>query len=95
MRGILSLRTVAALCRDRRGNFAVITGVVSVVLMMSAGFAVNIAQVVMTRSNLLNALDSAITSTARDLTTGVIAPRTRAPRWKPFSTPMAAPASLR
>lgn len=75
MRGILNLRTVAALRRDRRGNFAIITGIISVVLMMSAGFAVNIAQVVMTRSNLLNALDSAITSTARDLTTGVIAPQ--------------------
>ncbi len=57
---------------DRRGNFAVMMGVVAALLALSAGFAVNTAELVITRANLLNALDAAVTSTARDLTTGRI-----------------------
>jgi Flp pilus assembly protein TadG len=63
----------ARFIEDRRGNFAIITGVISTVLLLSAGLGVNTAQLVLVRSNLLNALDSAVTSTARDLTTGDIA----------------------
>lgn len=58
---------------DRRGNFAVLMGAVCAVVALSAGYGVNIAQLSLTRSNLLNALDAAVTSTARDITTGVIA----------------------
>lgn len=57
---------------DGRGTFAVAFGVTSVVIMMGAGFALDTGQVLLTKSNLLNALDSAVTSTARDLTTGAI-----------------------
>lgn len=46
--------------------------VLTPVLLLAAGYGVNVAQLVNARSNLLNALDSAITSTARDLTTGAI-----------------------
>jgi Flp pilus assembly protein TadG len=63
----------ARFIEDRRGNFAILTGVISTVLLLSAGLGVNTAQLVLVRSNLMNALDSAVTSTARDLTTGDIA----------------------
>lgn len=62
--------TLSAFAGDRRGNFAVLTAAIASVVVLSAGFALNIGQVVMTRSNLMNALDSAVTSTARDITTG-------------------------
>ena len=65
-------RKFARFIEDRRGNFAVITAGISTMLLLSAGFGVNTAQLVLVRSNLMNALDSAVTSTARDLTTGVI-----------------------
>jgi Flp pilus assembly protein TadG len=55
---------------DRGGNFAVLTAAAAAAILLAAGFALNIGQIVMTRSNLLNALDSAVTSTARDITTG-------------------------
>lgn len=57
---------------DDRGNFALAFAAVATVLAMGAGMAVNTAQLSLTRSNLLQALDSAVTSTARDITTGVI-----------------------
>lgn len=58
--------------RDRAGNFAIVSAVLLPVLILSVGLGINVAQIVMSRSNLLNALDSAVTSTARDLTLGVI-----------------------
>lgn len=58
---------------DRRGNFGMMLAVTAPLLALAAGYGLNIAQMSMTRSNLLAALDSAITSTARDLTTGAIA----------------------
>jgi Flp pilus assembly protein TadG len=65
-------KNLARFVEDRRGNFAVITAAISAMLLLSAGFGVNTAQLVLVRSNLINAVDSAVTSTARDLTTGVI-----------------------
>ncbi|PSM19023.1 MULTISPECIES: pilus assembly protein [Nitratireductor] len=59
---------------DRAGNFALATAAVMSALVAGGGFALNLAQVTLTRSNLSNALDAAVTSTARDLTTGKIAP---------------------
>lgn len=60
---------------DRRGHFAVLTGVVMSMLAVGVGMGVNLAQLYTVKSNLRHALDSAVTSTARDLTTGVIATR--------------------
>jgi Flp pilus assembly protein TadG len=60
------------LANDRSGNFAVLTGVVASMLMLSVGYGVNVAQSYQLKSSLRNALDSAVTSTARDLTTGAI-----------------------
>lgn len=65
-------RAFARFIEDRSGNFAVITAAIITTILLSIGFGVNTAQMVLTRSNLLNALDSAVTSTARDLTTGAI-----------------------
>ncbi|MBA3446342.1 MAG: hypothetical protein H0T56_01800 [Pseudaminobacter sp.] len=61
--------------RDRGGNFAVLFGMVASVLALSAGFAINVGQSYQTKSSLRNALDAAVTSTARDLTTGTIDPK--------------------
>lgn len=58
---------------DRRGNFAILTGTTLSMLAVGAGFGVNTAQLMNTKSALQNALDAAVASTARDLTTGVIA----------------------
>lgn len=58
---------------DRRGNFAIMTGAALSMLAVGAGFGVNTAQLMNTKSALQNALDAAVASTARDLTTGVIA----------------------
>lgn len=70
-RGILR-RLAARFRAGRGGNFGIIGAILAPVLLLGVGYGVNIAQISLTRSNLLAALDSAVTSTARDLTTGVI-----------------------
>ena len=65
-------RTTARFGGDRGGNFAVVTGMIATTLALSVGFAVNTAQSYQVKSSLLAALDAAVTSTARDLTTGKI-----------------------
>jgi Flp pilus assembly protein TadG len=57
---------------NEKGSFAVMSAAIMAVLTMSAGFAINIAQLHNVRSNLGQALDAAVTSTARDITTGKI-----------------------
>lgn len=57
---------------DRRGAIGVVFGMLLPVVALGVGFGLNIAQLMTVKSNLQNALDSAVTSTARDLTTGVI-----------------------
>jgi Flp pilus assembly protein TadG len=58
---------------DRRGNFAVLTGLAVSTLALGVGFGVNVLQAYHVKTALRDALDAAVTSTARDLTTGVIA----------------------
>ncbi len=70
--GSIFRRTVRRFCRDRRGNYGMMMAALAPLLLLGVGFGINIAQVSTARSNLLAALDSAVTSTARDLTTGVI-----------------------
>ncbi len=72
MRNMVTPTTFKSFLKDRRGNFAIALGAVSAMVMMSAGLAVNYAQMSTARSNLQNAVDGAVTSTARDITTGVI-----------------------
>lgn len=57
---------------DRNGNFAMIAGFTLPVLVLAVGFGVDIAQVSGSKSRLANALDAALTSTARDISTGHI-----------------------
>ncbi|HTV69630.1 MAG TPA: TadE/TadG family type IV pilus assembly protein [Rhizobiaceae bacterium] len=59
---------------DTRGNFAVVFGTAIPVLALGVGFAVDTAQLYSVKSNLQQALDAAVTSTTRDLTTGKIKP---------------------
>lgn len=61
------------LVRDRSGNFGMMAAIICPMLVLGAGYGINLAQITTTRSHLLAALDAAVTSTARDLTTGVIA----------------------
>lgn len=63
---------VVRFLRNRRGNFGMMAALTAPMLVLAAGYGVNIAQITITRSNLVAALDSAVTSTARDLTTGAI-----------------------
>jgi len=58
---------------DERGNFTVLAGFATAVLALCIGFALNIIQTVQVKNSLLHALDAAVTSTARDLTTGKVA----------------------
>lgn len=64
--------TLGRFIDDRRGSFAVIFGVVMVAVAMSVGFGVNLAQSYQVKSSLSATLDAAVTSTARDLTTGKV-----------------------
>lgn len=59
--------------RDAKGNFAVMTAAIASVLALGIGYGINVSQLSKVRSNLIGALDAAVTSTARDLTTGRIA----------------------
>jgi Flp pilus assembly protein TadG len=67
-------RRVGGFIRDRRGNFAVMFGAVVTVLAVAVGFGVDTVQLFNAKAALRAAVDAAITSTARDLTTGVIKP---------------------
>ncbi|MER8435354.1 pilus assembly protein [Mesorhizobium sp. M1312] len=63
---------IGSFAGDRSGNFAVLFGMVASVLALGAGFAVNVSQLYNAKSSLQGVVDAAVTSTARDLTTGVI-----------------------
>jgi Flp pilus assembly protein TadG len=69
-RGVV--RGVDGFTRDRGGNFAILFGAAASVLALGVGFAVNISQLYNARSSLQGVVDAAVTSTARDLTLGVI-----------------------
>lgn len=66
------VHAVGGFTRDRGGNFAVLFGFAASVLALAGGFSVNISQLYNARSSLQSVVDAAVTSTARDLTTGVI-----------------------
>ncbi len=72
--GFIGKTTHAAyrLVNDRNGNFALIAGIALPVLVVAVGFGIDIAQISGSKSRLANALDAALTSTARDISTGHI-----------------------
>lgn len=51
---------------DRRGNFAIISSLVVLPLLLSVGMAVDYSTIIRTRSNLQNALDAAVLAAARE-----------------------------
>ncbi|TPJ38123.1 hypothetical protein FJ434_17895 [Mesorhizobium sp. B2-5-13] len=66
------VHAVGRFARDRGGNFAVLFGFAASVLALVAGFSVNVTQLYNAKSSLQGVVDAAVTSTARDLTTGAI-----------------------
>ncbi|MEI9408440.1 pilus assembly protein [Mesorhizobium salmacidum] len=66
------VHAVGGFARDRGGNFAVLFGFAASVLALVAGFSVNVTQLYNAKSSLQGVVDAAVTSTARDLTTGAI-----------------------
>ncbi|WP_095204303.1 pilus assembly protein [Mesorhizobium carmichaelinearum] len=66
------VHAVGGFARHSGGNFAVLFGFAASVLALAAGFSVNISQFYNAKSSLQGVVDAAVTSTARDLTTGVI-----------------------
>ncbi|MBK8456383.1 MAG: TadE/TadG family protein [Phyllobacteriaceae bacterium] len=65
--------TIRRFADDRSGNFALATASAIVVVLMAVGTALNVGAMVSAKSRIRNALDAALTSTARDLTTGKVA----------------------
>lgn len=65
-------RAAIRFAEDRSGNFAVLFCMAMTAVMMAVGFGVNLTQAYHVKSSLHAALDAAVTSTARDITTGVI-----------------------
>ncbi|UVK42375.1 pilus assembly protein [Mesorhizobium sp. AR07] len=66
------VHAVGVFARHRGGNFAVLFSLAASVLALAVGFSVNISQLYSARSSLQGVVDAAVTSTARDLTIGVI-----------------------
>jgi Flp pilus assembly protein TadG len=66
------VHAIGGFAGDRRGNFAVLLGMVASVLALGVGFAINVSQLYNAKSSLQGVVDAAVTSTARDLTTGVV-----------------------
>ena len=67
-------RSLRRFGRDQQGNYAMMTAVLAPLLLLGVGYGLNIAQMTSARSNLLAALDAAVTSTTRDISIGVIKP---------------------
>lgn len=65
-------RTAGEFVGHRGGNFAILLGAAASVLALGVGFAVNVSQIYNAKSSLQGVVDAAVTSTARDLTLGVI-----------------------
>ncbi|WP_027060433.1 pilus assembly protein [Mesorhizobium loti] len=66
------VHAVGGFARHSGGNFAILFGLAASVLALAAGFSVNISQLYNARSSLQGVVDAAVTSTARDITTGAI-----------------------
>lgn len=64
--------TLGAFRSNKSGAFAIAFAGASAMLLLGIGYAVNVGQIYSTKSALLAALDTAVTSTARDITTGKI-----------------------
>ncbi len=65
-------KMIKLFARDKSGNLVIVFGFAVTVLMLGVGLSVNYIQLSTARANLKAAVDSAVSSTARDITTGVI-----------------------
>ena len=65
-------KTLKRFRRDEAGNFALMLGATVPVLMIGVGFGVNLVQMTGTKQRMASALDAALVSTARDITSGKI-----------------------
>lgn len=72
MSGSQILRLASRFAADRSGNFALITALLSTTVLLAAGFGINLAQSYEVKTSMRDALDNALTSTARNITTGKI-----------------------
>ncbi len=72
MRKLFNAETFKSFAADQGGQFVLAFAVISTTALLSVGLAINYAQMSLAHSNLVNAVDGAVTSTARDITTGVI-----------------------
>ncbi len=64
------MRPAGSFAGDDSGNFAIVFGVALAALALGVGYAVDTIQLINAKSALRGAVDAAVTSTARDLTTG-------------------------
>ncbi len=64
--------TVSRFASDRSGNFALTFAAASTVLLLAAGLAVDFSHMMNVKTNLSQALDSAILSTAREIARGKV-----------------------
>ena len=65
--------TASSFAADRSGQYAMLFALCSSALMISVAISVDYARIISARSQLISALDAAVTSTARDITRGKIA----------------------
>lgn len=65
-------QAISNFARDRSGNFAVVFGVASTAIILGVGFGVDTVQLMNAKSALREAVDAAVTSTARGITVGDI-----------------------
>ncbi len=72
MRNFLKAETFKSFAKDQSGQFVLAFAALSTTALLGAGLAINYGQMSLAHSNLVNAVDGAVTSTARDITTGVI-----------------------
>jgi len=79
-------RAIGNFAGDSRGNFAVVFGIAASVLALAVGFAVDTAQLMNAKSALREAVDSAVTSTARSITLGDISEQDAPKMVKAFLT---------
>lgn len=64
--------TVTRFASDRSGNFAMTFALTASVVMMGAGLAIDFSQTLNVKTNLRSALDSALLSTAREISRGKV-----------------------
>ncbi|MGL4488763.1 MAG: TadE/TadG family type IV pilus assembly protein, partial [Rhizobiaceae bacterium] len=66
--------SVASFAKDRNGNFAVMFAIASIPVVMGVGIAIDFTRMLNAKTQMQDALDVALLSTAKDIAQGKIAP---------------------